>query len=349
MKHGSSVRLLIIARTWHGTGGMQRYARDLSEQIGTVPDISVRTIHPARGGVRAVPRFILCVWREVRALQGAGQGRIHACDAAMAGFVAWLCRRYHLPFTVSAHGLDVIYASMLYQQMLRFGLRRAERVCCVSRATAAAVRERGVPGDRIPVVPCGTAEAPLLARRRRDGDAPILLLLGRLVRRKGVAWFIETVLPQLRVRFPDIRVIIAGEGGEREEIERVIRRGGHGATVELRGAVSDAERDALLAQTDVFVLPVIPVQNDMEGFGIVCIEAAMRGVAVAAARSGGIEDAVIEGETGLLFPPGDSAACARVIADMLQRPFDPAAVQHGARTRYGWPVLLPRYRDAIVG
>jgi glycosyltransferase involved in cell wall biosynthesis len=73
----------------------------------------------------------------------------------------------------------------------------------------------------------------------------------------------------------------------------------------MLGRVDDADREDLLRGVDLFVQPNIPVSGDMEGFGLVTIEAAMRGTPVVAADLEGIKDAVIDGRTGILLPPQD--------------------------------------------
>jgi glycosyltransferase involved in cell wall biosynthesis len=87
--------------------------------------------------------------------------------------------------------------------------------------------------------------------------------------------------------------------------------------VHLLGRISDEEREQLLHGSDLFVQPNIEVPGDMEGFGLVTIEAALRGLPVVAADLEGIKDAVVDGETGWLLPTGDAAAWAATVTSEL--------------------------------
>jgi phosphatidyl-myo-inositol dimannoside synthase len=176
-------------------------------------------------------------------------------------------------------------------------------------------------------------------------DVVVLATLGRLVRRKGSRWFVEAVLPLL----PDhVHYIVAGSGPELEPIRKAARAAGVAARVHLLGAVDDELREAVLQGADVFVQPNIAVPGDMEGFGLVTIEAALRGTPVVAAALEGILDAVVDGETGILLPPQEAQAWAdRIRALCTDRGARDALGQTyraAAETRYGEAAM----RDALV-
>ena len=90
--------------------------------------------------------------------------------------------------------------------------------------------------------------------------------------------------------------------------------------VHLLGAVDDADRERLLRGADVFVQPNIRVPGDMEGFGLVLLEAAMRGTTTVASGIDGIVDAVVDGRTGFLVPPGDAQAWTERISALVSSP-----------------------------
>jgi glycosyltransferase involved in cell wall biosynthesis len=143
-------------------------------------------------------------------------------------------------------------------------------------------------------------------RRRFDLPPPSFLIatVGRLVPRKGVRFFVSEVLPGLPSH---VHYLVAGEGPEREPIERAAADAGVVDRVHLLGRVPDAVRDALFDGTDVVVVPNLPRSGDMEGFGLVALEAALRGAPVVAARIDGLEHALLGGSTGWLCTPGDAA------------------------------------------
>jgi glycosyltransferase involved in cell wall biosynthesis len=142
-------------------------------------------------------------------------------------------------------------------------------------------------------------------------DAFILVSLGRLVRRKGVAWFVEHVVPRLP---ENVVYLIAGEGPMREEIEAQVERLPSPERVRILGAVGDDDRERLLAGCDISVMPNITVEGDIEGFGLVAVESACRGAVVVASAIQGLLEALVDGVTGILVESEDADAFASVIS-----------------------------------
>ncbi len=240
-------------------------------------------------------------------------------------------------------GLDVTYAHPLYQALLRRTLPGADRVLAISRATATEVERLGVAPGKVAVVRLGVgapavspaerlaARRELLARLGLAGEPHLIGTVGRLARRKGAAWFVEHVLPGL----PGVHHVIAGSGPEREAVEAAAARAGVAARVHLLGGVDDATRELVLRGVEVFVQPNVRVPDDMEGFGLVTIEAALRGTPVLAAALDGILDAVVDGETGDLCAPEDPAAWTGALSGLLADSGALAArgARHAARAR----------------
>jgi phosphatidyl-myo-inositol dimannoside synthase len=334
--------VLFIARSWLGHGGMQRLNRDVARHAGGGRSGFV-CVHPSGRSVWAWGSF--CVRSALAALHLRGKnGRVHVADAAALplGLLCAWCAGSRL--SVTACGLDVVYPKRWYQMLLRFCLRRCDQVVCISHATAEEVRKRGVTGGRITVIPCGIDPLPATESER----VPLLLVtVGRLVPRKGVAWFLEHVFPLLQLTYPGIRYVIAGDGPERPRIMSLLKRLHLGDAVTLLSGLSDEQRTELLHTASVFVAPNIPVRGDMEGFGIVCLEAAASGLPVAAARIEGLQDAVIDGKTGAFFAPGDTEGCVRIIGQLLDRPLPSATVRSAVLDRFSWSRLVPQYYDVF--
>ncbi|MCS7006797.1 MAG: glycosyltransferase family 4 protein [Thermoleophilia bacterium] len=224
------------------------------------------------------------------------------------------------------HGLDLSLDNVPYRSLVTRALRGTEIVLANSESTANLARELGVPPERLHVLRLG-AEAPDLtiddrrearARLNEDlgvsSDCTLVLTLGRLVRRKGVAWFVEAVVPRLA---EDVVYVVAGEGDEAARIRATAARGGLSDRVRLLGRVDDAMRERLLRGVDLFVQPNVEVPGDVEGFGLVVVEAALRGTPVVAADLQGLAEAVADGETGRLVPAGDADAWVAVLTASL--------------------------------
>lgn len=224
-------------------------------------------------------------------------------------------------------GLDLTYPNPVYRRTVIPLLRRADRVLAISQATAEQARAVGIPADRVAVFRLGVAvdlpvppshdaaRAFVLAHWRLPAEAKIVITLGRLVRRKGARWFVGEVLPRLD---DDVHYLLAGAGPDEDEVRAAAAAAGVTSRVHLLGRVSDDEREQLLHGADLFVQPNVAVPGDMEGFGLVTIEAALRGLPVVASDLEGIKDAVVAGETGLLLPSGDVAAWVAAVTSSLR-------------------------------
>jgi phosphatidylinositol alpha-1,6-mannosyltransferase len=153
-------------------------------------------------------------------------------------------------------------------------------------------------------------------RRRYAGPGDILLLsVGRLQRRKGHDIAIQAIAT-LRTRLPNLRYVIAGDGEERSRLERLAADLNVQDRVFFAGIVSDADLPAFYAACDIFLLPNRVDEGDIEGFGIVFLEAAASGKPVIGGNNGGVPEAVDRDVTGLLVDGADVWAVAAAIADL---------------------------------
>lgn len=255
------------------------------------------------------------------------------------GYVAaWQHGRTGVPYVIYVHGKDLMKEerkaarSWKGRTTGRWILGGAAAVIANSRATAERAERLletlGIdPAGRVRVAHPGTdpdrfrPDAPGAGEWRHrlglDGRR-VLLSVTRLMARKGIDTALEA-LARLAAERPDLAYVVAGDGPERARLERLAAELGVAERVHFLGAVDDAELPALYAAADVFVLPVReePDDDEVEGFGIVFCEAAAAGIPVVAGDSGGVADAVRDGETAFLVPPRDAAATADALARLL--------------------------------
>jgi glycosyltransferase involved in cell wall biosynthesis len=228
---------------------------------------------------------------------------------------------------------------------LRWAIRRSERVVAISRYTADEVR--ALVARDVEVIPY-TYELAAAPQRvdREEVREPTILFVGRLVERKGVPVLVDAVA-ELRGETP-ARLVIVGDGPERAAIERRAAERGIADAVEVRGQVSDEALLGAYAGADVFVLPaIVDSRGDTEGLGVVLLEAMNFGLPVVGSAVGGILDIVVPGESGMLVPPGDSAALADALRRLLG---DPAlarrlgdAGRERVRTHFSWARIVSRW------
>ena len=254
---------------------------------------------------------------------------------------------------VSVHGLDLTFPNRLYQAYLKHFLR-AHVFIANSESTRKLAESRGL--DNVRTITIGVPEhyfsLPRRARldddfeRRRQGRV-VLLTVGRLVRRKGVAWFVRHVLPRLE----GVLYVVVGVGPEHDAISSAAAEVGAADKVWLAGKVSETGLLDLLSTSDVFVMPNIEVPGDVEGFGIVAIEAAASGLPVVAARLEGIPDAIADGHNGTLVESGNVeqfvAALWELVADEAERRRRGERGRAYTREHNSWPKIIERYVEAF--
>jgi phosphatidyl-myo-inositol dimannoside synthase len=279
--------------------------------------------------------------------KAAGSGFVWAGNLKPAGHVArWLWVRRGLPYGLIVHGLDL---GLLAEQTARSTRKRllvralfADAAGVVANSTWTAERYRtlvsalGMPGlqERVRVVPLGAD--PL--RFRPDGPAtPLgpgrwLLTVARLVPHKGIDTALE-VMARLCDRYPDLRYAVAGDGPDCKRLAAVAERLGVGSRVRFLGQVQEADLPGLYRAAELYVGLSRQEGVQVEGFGLSLVEAQASGRPVVAGLSGGIADAVAEGESGLLVPSADAAAAAAAIAVLLEDEGRRAALGAAGRRR----------------
>ncbi|MEU4157197.1 glycosyltransferase family 4 protein [Actinoplanes sp. NPDC026670] len=202
-----------------------------------------------------------------------------------------------------------------------------------------------VPADRVDVVHNGVdalrwrarPRAVAAARARYAGDGPLVSYAGRLVYEKGVQHLIDAV-PALRSRFPGLRVVVAGDGPYRSELENLAMGT---PEVSFTGFLGGHELTALMGASDCYVVPSI-----YEPFGMVALEAAAAGTPVAAAGTGGLEEIIEHGVTGVKFPSGDPSALAEatgwVLGDRDYARSLALRARERVRADFNWPAIADR-------
>lgn len=335
--------VLFLARSWHGYGGMQRLNHDVVHCVGSTRS-SFLCLHPTHRSFQSFLSF--CTRSVLTAWHWRGRNaRIHLSDCVLLPLgilCAWIS---NATLSVTACGLDVVYKNYVYQRIVRWGLKHVDHVICISDATAVEVYKRGVSRDVVSVIPCGISVDATFVEKDRS---PFLLVtVGRLIQRKGIAWFIEFVFPSLHQLYPQIQYCIIGNGPERQHIHSLIRKNALQHSVTLLDNASDDVCKEILERAQLFIAPNISVPGDMEGFGIVCIEASGAGLPVIAAQLEGLESAVLSEKTGRFFRAGDAEDCMQTIVHMIEAPLVSGDVYQATRSHFAWTRLTPLYNNVF--
>jgi len=212
------------------------------------------------------------------------------------------------PVVCIVHGLDITYAHRLYQALwIKIFLKKMDRLIAVGNETIRQGVRRGLPAAKFAFVPNGVAiPKPLPQHARKELEeligrklhGKVLLTVGRLIKRKGITWFIDSVMPMLS---SETFYIIAGDGPQMQEISNTIKNNNLQDRIICLGTVTDREKEILYSTSDLFIQPNIRVEGDMEGFGLVILEAASYALPVIASDLEGLKDAIKDGKNGLLL------------------------------------------------
>jgi glycosyltransferase involved in cell wall biosynthesis len=301
------MKLLFITRTYPPlVGGMEKFASDFYENYRIKGDIDL--LANIGGKKKLLFFFIKVVFFLV--FYSRRYEVIHIYDAVLSPLVLIIKSVSKAKVSFTVNGLDIVYSGIGYQKFMPFFLGKADKVFAISHHTMEQCILRGLPKEKLMVIPVGLdfEVVELFSEEKRAAlmsrfNVPIkrmkiLMTVGRLVKRKGHAWFIEHVLKKL----PDNYIyLIVGDGPERDSIVDVSRKLNLTERVYLLGRVSDEEKNCLYQIVDLFVMPNIHVENDQEGFGIVLLEAGRYGLPVIASDLEGIRDVVIDNKTGRLI------------------------------------------------
>ena len=259
---------------------------------------------------------------------------IHLCHAGLGPWIPALRAALPCVVTANVHGNDLLVpwvhhggALESYRAAQIAGLSAADAVFCVSQFSSQLARARGVSAGVLHTVENGVDAArfcpgerdPELARKLKlSCDDEVLLTVSRLAPRKGHRTALRAVA-LLAARRPRLKYVFTGASDTmRAELAALAAELGIGARVVATGFVPEAELPALYRLANAFVLLAEgDAETDVEGFGVALLEAAATGLPTIASRTGGVPEAVVDGVTGVLVPPGDAAAAAQAIEGLL--------------------------------
>lgn len=271
--------------------------------------------------------------------------------------VALANRRRRIPVVAIAHGTD-LGGSSWAKRFTRHSLDRSTTVVAVSEFTAGLVDALGVRRP-VEVVHNGAdgdrfgrdAEAGIDFRRRHGlGAGPIILTVGSVSRRKGQHLVVEA-LPRLLPSHPDVTYVLVGRPHEAAVIEDLAQRCGVSAQVRVLGQLDDEEVVRAHQSADIFAMTsTLTDSGDVEGYGIAVAEAALAGVPAVVTSGSGVQEAVDEGETGVVVAPEVDAVASALLAllvdDERRRSMGAAALKR-AEGSGTWASRSVRYGEVL--
>jgi glycosyltransferase involved in cell wall biosynthesis len=230
--------------------------------------------------------------------------------------VAALLAARKLPWLVTTLGGDVYALSdPISDRLKRAVLRRAGAVTAMNSDMTVRLIAQGAPREETHVLPMGADVEAVRAAAAGEQQVPgRIMFAGRLVEKKGVAVLLDALR---RLPATGWTLDIVGDGQLRDELTGLAE----GLPVTFRGQLSRAELARAYARAEIAVVPSVPAASgDQDGLPVTLLEAMALGCAVVASEIPGIDEAVVDGESGLLVPPGDAEALAVALGELLTDP-----------------------------
>jgi phosphatidyl-myo-inositol dimannoside synthase len=360
-------------------GGIQQFVANLLARVhpdttvvvgpggepGAIEHDAVQPYRTVRAPGRVLPT------RTIRRLT-VDTARDHDADVVVLG-ASWplgelapgLRDELGVPIVALSHGLEAGLPGVGLGRLVRRATRGLAALTTISDWTEARLAPHvraartvrippGVDVDRFRPEVDG---APLRERWGVPPSAPLVGCISRLVPRKGQDALVE-VWPQFRVRHPDAWLVLVGEGPSADRLARRVDALGPNAQVVLAGRAAWDDLPACYAALDLFAMPCRTrlAGLDVEGLGIVYLEAAACGVPAIAGRSGGAPEAVRDGETGTVVDGRDHRALVDAIdgwlSDDAARKVAGTAGRAWVEQRWSWEAIADRFArllDEVVG
>ncbi len=366
-------------------GGMEKHSYELLTRLQKKHSVYPLLYDNKEGRFR----FFLSLKKRVRKLlkEHPTINLVYINDGLLACAMTWLKKERNIKMIATVHGLDVVHPNQVYQYFVKKNLAKLDKIIAVSSATAQACIQRGLDAQKVVIVKNGVdhelADIPIEKGFLKEFEKKhqlslqgkqVLVTMGRPVKRKGFSWFVKEVMPELK---DDIVFLLIGPRAKKKKrhwffIPSFIKRQIELATgistdeaalkiacsqsilqqkvIEL-GKLPFPEVLQLLASADLFIMPNIPVEGDMEGFGLVALESAIRTTPVVASNIEGITDAIINEKNGFLLPPRETTAWVQKIHQLLSNKEQLTAFSTKARqftlNHYGWALMVKGYIEVF--
>lgn len=308
------MRILFVTRKFPpSVGGMEVFAEELSLALqGKCRDVTLlKPVPPILGrpGPLALLRFFARASFAI--LSGVRKTDVVLFGDALLTPLAWLAKLRssgNVATVVTAHGNDVYYAqrrgigSTFYKMVLKVFSRYADLLVANSSDTRSVAESLGFRHS----ITISLATRPIAEALIPQPRTKSILFAGRLMRCKGISWFVSEVMPLID---PCVTLLVAGPTWDMEELDAVMQC----PRARYLGTLSRESLPTLRGECIACIMPNLPahLSGQNEGFGLSALESAAAGVPVVASNLGGLAEAVIEDVTGFLVAPLDADAFAR--------------------------------------
>lgn len=223
----------------------------------------------------------------------------------------YIKKRFKIPYSTFTHGSEVTQAllSTTAKSLLKKSLSEAENVFCTTDfMKKTLISELKILPEKIQIIPPGIEPLKnepvqgVFRKKHSLENKKIIITVARLVERKGHSIVLDA-LPSVIKENKNCIYVIVGKGPEKENLKKQVEKNNLSKHVLFLEGISDTKLQELYTDADLFIMPSREIKGDIEGFGIVYLEAALHKLPVIATKTGGVSEAVIHNETGILLDP----------------------------------------------
>lgn len=341
-------------------GGMQSVSLQFLNNIHHKKDVELETLimHASWRfiGVKTTFFLLSLLYKIPSKIKSFNPDVILFSSMVTASVSPFLSKKIDVPLVTINHGQDVTLPVSLYQRYLPKVFNRLSGVISVSSATREASIQRGLHPQKGVALPNGfdalvEKDLPKKVQATRIVEEEygvnlkhkkLILTVGRQVKRKGHSWFIDNVLDKIK---SDFVFVLVGFGPEYETIKEARERSPLKQNIILAGKISEEMLNACYSAADLFVMPNIPVEGDMEGFGIVLLEANRAGVPAISSDLEGMKDVIENGENGYKVPVKNAQLFAEKIDKVLNNDLNKLSksAKKYVMENFNWETVINRY------
>ena len=358
MSQTNPLEILFVSHKYPpSTGGMEKQSFELISTVSSYAKVHQLVYIKGQESLLKfffhLNRNILKILKKNPAIQ-----IVHFNDGLIASISSFHKGYDHLKRVATVHGLDVVFPLPYFQKRILKRFNRFDHIIAVSQATADAAISRGIQREKVSCINNGVD--PQIAFKQNlswetlskrypflENNKSYMVTLGRPVKRKGFSWLLKKVIPHLPADFQLLMIgpfhheasfiekllrflpyklyhlitLFLGYPSDEREIRKILTTSSvRGQKVRHLGKIPFEDLKALLSNAKAFLMPNISVAGDMEGFGLVCLEASLAGTLVLASGIEGITDAIHDNKNGILLPSEDSKAWINQIQQVMAEP-----------------------------
>jgi phosphatidylinositol alpha-1,6-mannosyltransferase len=274
------------------------------------------------------------------------------------GFVGAIVKRFiKIPVVINALGGDVGITNPVLRYFVKYSLKRADHVVALTPALQNEINRLNIGPIDVTIMPLGVY-SDLFSPGFRDqnirqkyvsNNDPLLLFVGRLVEKKGVSYLIKA-FPEILKKFDQTKLLVIGDGLLANDLKRLVEELNVTDSVYFEGDIDNKKLPQYYASADIFIGPsVIPESGDLEGQGVVFLEAMASGCCTIGTNIGGIPMSVVHEMSGLLVEQKNSQqisqAVIRILEDSKLRNRLKQEGRNHVVNNFDWQVIARRYQD----